>query len=174
MKNIVFIGMPGSGKTTFGKIIAKKLNMPFIDMDEHIELNEKKTIKEMFDISEKYFRDVESKYAIILGQLNSRVIATGGGIVKRKENIENLEKNSIIVFLNRPVENIISDINMSTRPLLKDGIEAVYKLYNERINLYKKYCHLEVYNDGGIEEVANKIIKKVEEWNSENTSNKRP
>lgn len=171
IKNIVIIGMPGSGKSTLGKIIGEKLNRPFIDMDDYIELNEKKSIKEMFAISEDCFRDAESKYSILLGQSNSKVISTGGGVVKREENIKNLKKNSVIVFINRSVENIINDIDVKTRPLLKDGAEVLHKLYNERINLYKKYCDIEINNDGELESLADLIIEKVEVWNHENKCN---
>ncbi|NLJ58628.1 MAG: shikimate kinase [Tissierellia bacterium] len=167
-KNIVLIGMPGSGKSTLGKIIAAKLKKAFIDMDDYIELKEKKTIGEMFNINEEYFRDMESKYSAIVGKLSSHIIATGGGIIKRKENIESLKKNSTIVFINRPVENIVRDINMKTRPLLKDGAEAVYRLYHERIHLYKEYSDIEVINEKELEEVANIIIKKVGEWYENN------
>lgn len=168
MKNIVLIGMPGCGKSTLGIILSKKLNIKAIDMDNYIEVNENKTIKEMFAVSEDYFRNVESKYVKLLGQLDSRIISTGGGIVKREENIVALKKNSVIVFINRPIENIVKDVNMKTRPLLKDGVEAIYKLYNERIHLYKKYCHIEICNEGSIEEVANNIIQTVLQWEEKN------
>jgi shikimate kinase len=115
----------------------------------------------MFAISEDYFRDVESKCSVILGKLNSLVIASGGGVVKRKENIDALKENSIIVFLNRPVENIIKDIDSSTRPLLADGKERLYVLYNERIQLYKSYCDIEILNDDTIETAVDEIIKNA-------------
>ncbi|RBP64413.1 shikimate kinase [Alkalibaculum bacchi] len=167
-KNIVLIGMPGCGKSTLSKIMAKRLNKPVIDMDDYIESHEEKTIKEMFDISEAFFRDVESKYSILLGELNSHIIATGGGIVKRKENITNLKKNSVIVFINRPVDDIVGDIDVRTRPLLSKGVEAVYSLYNERIHLYKGYCDIEINNVGEIQKVADLIIEKVQLYKVEN------
>ncbi len=162
-KNIVLIGMPGCGKSTLSKIIAKKLNKPVIDMDDYIESYEKKTIKEMFDISETFFRDMESKYSILLGKLDSHIIATGGGIVKRKDNIINLKKNSVVVFINRPVEDILGDIEVNMRPLLAEGVNAIYTLYNERMELYKEYCDIEVSNEVEIEDVADLIIEKVRE-----------
>ncbi|WP_303864075.1 shikimate kinase [Alkalibaculum bacchi] len=167
-KNIVLIGMPGCGKSTLSKIMAKRLNKPVIDMDDYIESHEEKTIKEMFDISEAFFRDVESKYSILLGELNCHIIATGGGIVKRKENITNLKKNSVIVFINRPVDDIVGDIDVRTRPLLSKGVEAVYSLYNERIHLYKGYCDIEINNVGEIQKVADLIIEKVQLYKVEN------
>jgi len=161
-KNIVIIGMPGSGKTTVGKLVSKKLNMNFIDMDEYIEQNEPLSIKEMFAISETCFRDAESKHSLALSKLNHHVIATGGGTIKRKENMMNLKSNSIIIFLNRPVENIVQDIDIHTRPLLADGIERLYQLYNERINLYKEYSDIEILNIGTIYETVKQIIEQVE------------
>ncbi len=160
-KNIVIIGMPGSGKTTIGFLVAKKLNMKFIDMDNEIERIEKKSISEMFSINEDYFRDAETRYTIELGKLNSFVISTGGGIIKRKENIDYMKVNSIIVFLNREPENIIGDIDVKSRPLIKDKINSIYKLYNERIPLYKNYCDIEILNDTTIEVVVDRIINAV-------------
>jgi len=72
----------------------------------------------------------------------------------------NLKSNSIIIFLNRPVENIVQDIDIHTRPLLADGIERLYQLYNERINLYKEYSDIEILNIGTIYETVNKLLNK--------------
>ena len=157
MKNIVLIGMPGSGKTTVGILLSKKLNMKFVDMDEYIESVENKSIIDMFEISEEYFRNAESKCAKILSRESSLIIAAGGGIIKRKENIIYLKQNSIIIFLNRPPEKIMEDININTRPLLMEGKNKLYKLYQERLHLYKKYCDLEVLNDKTLDDAANEI-----------------
>jgi len=171
-KNIVLIGMPGCGKSTIGFILSKKLNMSYIDMDEYIEQNCNKSIKEMFSISEECFRDAESKCSIILSKLSSHVIATGGGIVKRKENIDCFKKNSIIIFINRQVNNIIQDIDTDIRPLLSEGKEKLYQLYNERLDLYKSYCDIEIENDGTISESVDKIIDMLKGENKiENNCN---
>lgn len=161
MKNIVLIGMPGSGKTTIGKLLSQKLNMRFVDMDEYIESAENKSIIEMFKINEEYFRNAESKCAEILGKESSLIIAAGGGIVKRKENMDFLKQNSIIVFLNRPPEKIIEDIDITTRPLLKEGKDRIYALYNERLSLYKKYCNIEVLNDKTLDDAVKEIVSLI-------------
>lgn len=161
MKNIVIIGMPGSGKTTVCKMLSKKLNMEFFDMDDNIVSMENKSINEMFEISEEYFRNAETRCAKFLSNKTSLIIAAGGGIIKRKENIDYLKENSIIVFLNRPPEKIIEDIDIKTRPLLREGRDKVFTLYNDRLHLYKKYCDIEVLNDKTLDDAVNEIIKRV-------------
>lgn len=164
MTNIVLIGMPGSGKSTIGFLLSRKLKMNFIDMDDYIEKREQKTIKELFAVSEECFRDAETKCSEELSKLDNCVIAAGGGIIKRKENISLLKQSSIIIFINRPAKDIASDIDMSTRPLLKDGIKRLYDLYDERIDLYKSYCDVEVDNSREISETVSEIVNKVEEY----------
>ena len=161
MKNIVIIGMSGSGKTTAGIMLSKILNKEFVDMDDYIVSMENKSIIEMFEISEEYFRNAESKCAKILSKETSLIIATGGGIIKRKENMDCLKQNSIIVFLHRPPEKIIENIDIKTRPLLKEGRDRVFALYNERLHLYKKYCDIEVLNDKTLADAVNEIIKAI-------------
>jgi len=158
MKNLVLIGMPGSGKSTIGRLLSKLLNMKFIDMDDYIEKMEGKSIKELFDLGEDYFRDAETRCSLALSNMNQIVAAAGGGIIKRKENIDYLKRNSLIVFINRPVENILTDIDCEVRPLLAEGKERLYALYDERIHFYKEYCDLEIDNSGAMQEALNKII----------------
>lgn len=158
-KNIVFIGLSGCGKTTIGKILAKKLNMKYCDIDEYIEEREGKSIPEIFKNGEDHFREIESRAVKEVSQNSSMVISTGGGVIKLPENMEQLRKKGIIIFINRPVEDIVSDIDISNRPLLKDGKEAVYKLYRERYFLYKKYCDYEVLNKKSLPMTVDKIIK---------------
>jgi len=160
-KNIVIIGMPGSGKSTIGYLLSKKINMSYIDMDEYIEMDEKKSIKEMFQISEDYFRDVETRCTKSLSKLSSHIIATGGGVVKRKENINIFKENCIIVFLNRPLDNIIQDIDTNIRPLLAEGKNKLYQLYDERINLYKEYCDIEIMNNNEIPHAIDQITELI-------------
>jgi shikimate kinase len=159
-KNIVLIGMPGAGKTTIGKMLQDRLNLRFIDMDEFIVEESGKTIQELFDVSESHFRDAESMAVKKLSMENSSIIATGGGVIKNQANIEELKKLGIIVFIDRPLANIADDVELATRPLLKDGVQKLYDLYDERYEIYKNCCDFYVLNDRKIEDVVDAIIEK--------------
>jgi len=159
-KNIVLIGMPGSGKTTIAKALNRRLGLKFVDVDEYIEKYSGKSIPELFSVSESHFRNFESEAILRLSMDHSLVIATGGGVVKNNININRLKKNGVIIFIDRPIENIAGDVEISKRPLLKDGVNKLYDLYNERYELYKKYSHFRVVNDSEIENVVENIIDK--------------
>lgn len=161
-KNIVFIGLPGCGKTSIGKKVAEKLTLPFYDVDEYIEKKEEKQIKEIFLKGEPYFRKLESQAIEEISGNNLCVISTGGGSVKVSSNMETLKQNSIIFFIKRPIENIIQDIDTSTRPLLTEDMTKLYELYEERYPLYKKYSDIEVLNDTDFQEVVDKIVHLIE------------
>lgn len=154
---IVLIGMPGCGKTTIGRIISKQLKMNFYDMDDYIEKISSSTIAELFENGEEYFRNIETQACRELAQKKDVLISTGGGVVKRKENIEILKEDSIIIFLDRPVENIFEDVDVSNRPLLKDGKQKLLNLYEERYELYKESADKVIINDGNIKDVVNEV-----------------
>lgn len=162
-KNIVLIGMPGCGKSTIAKILSNKLSINYIDLDKYIQGKSNKSIDELFKIGEEHFRNVESFICKEVSELDNLIISTGGGIIKRKVNIDRLKKNGIIVFLDRPVEQILKDINTSTRPLLKQGKEKILNLYDERYHLYKEYCDIHIMNDKSIYDTIDDIIKALEE-----------
>ena len=158
MKNkIVIIGMPGCGKTTISKILEKELNFKLYDVDEYIQDKTSKTISELFEKGEDYFRDIETEACIDLSKKKNILIATGGGVVKRKENIDCFRNESLIIFIDRPVECILKDVDVSKRPLLKDGKEKVLKLYEERYALYKEYADFIVVNDSDLKSTVSKI-----------------
>lgn len=158
MKNkIVIIGMPGSGKTTLGKILAKELNIKFFDMDEYIVNKTGKTTMQLFENSEEYFRDIESETCKELSEYGNILISTGGGVIKRKSNIDILSKEGLVIFLDRPVDNILGDVDVSFRPLLKDGKEKLLKLYDERYRLYNEYADEIVLNNSDVRVVIDRI-----------------
>ena len=158
-KNIVLIGMPGCGKSTIGKILADRLNYKYIDSDCYIEEKSGRSIEDLFKIGENHFREIESEVIREVSHEKMAVISTGGGVIKNSANVELLRENGIVVFIDRPIENIASDINMSKRPLLKEGTVRLYELYKERYGLYKESCDIKITNDTSIEEVV-KIIEE--------------
>ena len=166
-KNIVLIGMPGSGKTTIGKLLAKKLNRDFCDIDDYIEDTEGKKIKDIFKDGEDAFRRLEINAVREISKRQGIVISTGGGVVKFPENIDSLRKNGMLIFIDRSLDHIVSDVNISDRPLLRDGPEKLYSLYEERYKLYKEYADYLVSNSSTLESAVEEIIHII------NTDNDR-
>ena len=147
-KNIVLIGMMGSGKTSIGKILSRKLNLEFVDIDEKIEEKENKTISEIFkNHGEKYFRNLEEKITIQNLKEGNRVISLGGGgFINPRIRKETL-KNSISFWLNWKHETLINRIkNSKKRPIamslktfeIKNLIIERSKIYNS--SKYKINC----------------------------------
>ena len=157
MKNIVLIGMPACGKSTIGYWLSKKIGYPLLDTDKYLEEKENRIISDIFsNEGEGYFRNLETKYLKELSEKEGLIISTGGGAVKKKENIDILKKNGIIIFLNREI-NDISKENQKHRPLLQD-INNIQKLYDERIDLYKKYSDIIIKNNDDMSIIVDRII----------------
>lgn len=158
-KGIVLIGMPGCGKTTLGQDVASRLNLKFVDMDDFIERSSKKTVSQIFERGEDVFRAYETKTCEVLSRLDNVVISTGGGVIKKSENMD-FYKDFLVVFINRPLELILEDVDTSTRPLLKDGKAKLINLYRERIDLYNQYAEVTVINDGDIDDIVSEIVDR--------------
>ncbi|WP_368488613.1 shikimate kinase [Clostridium sp. BJN0013] len=159
IKNIVIIGMPGCGKTTIGKLISSKLNKKFVDLDDYIVDKAECTIPEIFQKGEEHFRNIESEVVGEVSMEEDMVISTGGGVIKRQKNIVNLKKNGVVFFVDRPLENIVNDVDISTRPLLKNGTGEIEKLFKDRYEIYNSCCDFSVDNICDIEKVADDIVE---------------
>ena len=142
MKNIVLIGMPGCGKSTFGKRMAKRLQLPFYDADTVLEEREQRTIKAFFAESEDAFRTAETRTLAYLAECDGAVIATGG----------------VVIFIDRKPENIIGCIAGDARPLLAADKQKLYTLYNERIALYRRYADYTIDNNGDFGRVLHELM----------------
>lgn len=162
MKNIVFIGMMGCGKTTIASLVSKKLSRPIIDIDDYLVDKYQMTIPEMFDISEDYFRERESLCCEDVALKDGYIISTGGGVIMNPQNIKVLKQNGLIIYLDRPVDMIISDVETSTRPLLKEGADKLYELYQKRHQKYLDACDIHIMNDSSLDHVVDMIIKSIQ------------
>ena len=150
-ENIVLIGMPSSGKTTVGKIIADDLSREFYDLDDEIEKNIGCTIAEFFKShTEKEFRDIETQITKEISKKNGIVIATGGGCILREENANALKSNGRLYFLDRALDNLTPT---DSRPLATKK-EALKKLYDARYNLYLNTCDIQINGNLSPEEEA--------------------
>ncbi len=155
-QNIVLTGMPGSGKTTKGKLIAEKLGRKFIDTDLLIAEKEGREISEIFaSDGEEYFRNRESEIIADVSKFSGVVIGTGGGSILRSENIINLKKNGRIYFLDRDLNDIVPT---DDRPL-SSNINDLKKRYNERYSIYKDTADVHI-ESRGIYEDAEIILRE--------------
>lgn len=141
---IFLTGMPGSGKSTCGKLLAEQINYPFLDLDEMIEDREGETISLIFaQEGEPYFRQIESDVLKSTVQDNEKLIlSTGGGTPCFLDNTAFMKKHGKVVFLNIPLEILIERLKHEEhRPLLKTEKElkdTLVDLYNKRIAVYRK------------------------------------
>lgn len=155
-KNIVLIGMPGSGKSTIGRILSEKLGRRFTDTDEEIEKAAGMSIPMIFELyGEERFRVLEHEAAISLSKQSGAVIATGGGIIKRADNVDALRQNSTVVFIRRDTDALACD----GRPLSKK--DKLKEMYAERFPLYLGACDIVLDNDDTPNACAQRIIEEI-------------
>ena len=163
---IVLIGPMGSGKSSIGKILAKKIDFKFIDTDKLIEIQEGIKIKEIFNSKgESYFRDLEVKILEETLTSKSAVISTGGGIVQREKNRLLLENEKNVFFLNSSVKRQFERTKDSDkRPLLNkgDNFQTLRELYKKRLPYYENVSRYEIEMDNKTnEEIVEQIIKNT-------------
>ena len=170
-KNLVLVGMMGSGKSLIGKILSKKLNFEFIDTDNIIEENEKKTISEIFkDNGEKYFRDIEEIISIKSLKLNNKVIALGGGGYINPAIRKCALQNCISFWLNWKNETLINRIkNSKKRPLaMKLNNLELNKLIGKRSTTYNLSDYKINCDKLSKKEIVQKIIELYESSTNKN------
>lgn len=157
-ENIVLIGMPASGKSTVGALLCKELGREIIDTDELIVRHTGMPISEIFDkYGEEYFRALEREAVAEAAQRSGIIIATGGGAVLDRRNVDELRSNGQLFFLDRSPELLIPT---GDRPLASTRA-AITKRYNERYDTYCAAADVRVDGDGTAEEVAGSIIRSM-------------
>ena len=151
-ENIVLVGMPGCGKSTLGRLLAKELGREFVDLDAEIVAEAGMPIPKIFELEgEEGFRARESAVTARICRESSLVIATGGGVVTRARNLPLLHQNGLVLFLDIAPNELPSD----GRPLSLQKTPAV--LYAERLPLYRAAADLTVAISRDIEENMKKI-----------------
>ncbi len=161
MNNIYLIGMPGCGKSTIGAILSQRLKKEHIDADKYLEEKYGMTIPDIFaELGEDDFRDKETAVIAELSQKDDKVISTGGGVVKLIRNKDYMAQTGKIIFIDTPPDNILANSSLGGRPLLKDK-SGIFKLYDERIELYRDFADIITDNKGDIKTAVHTIINSL-------------
>jgi len=162
-KNLTLTGMMGVGKSTIGKILAKKLNYKFIDIDKIIEMKEGLSIALIFkNKTESYFRKIEAEVTLLELKKTNSVISLGGGAFMNNSIRKNVKKLSKSIWLDVSIEELIKRLkNNRQRPLLygKNTNETVKKIYFKRKKFYNEADFRVKCDSLKSEDIANKIIK---------------
>lgn len=160
MKNIVFVGMPGCGKSTIGRKIAEKLGRKFKDADDEVLTFSGKTPAEIItNEGEPAFRKVETEVLKELCKQSAYVVSTGGGCVTVDENFDAVRQNAVVVWIKRPLEALSTE----GRPLSKSP-EEIRKMYDFRAPRYEKISDIVIENTKPVNEVVEDVLKAVERF----------
>ena len=158
--NIALIGMPSCGKTTLGKLLAKQLDCPFVDLDEEIVKTDGRSIPDIFAAEgEDAFRAKETAETRRFGMEKHQLISCGGGIVKRPENLRALHQNGVVLFIDRPVEQLTVG---GGRPL-SSSVEALHQMEAQRRPLYLAAADAVIPNTGTLDDALRAAMEALDE-----------
>lgn len=163
--NVVLVGMPGSGKTTIGRALGKRLNKIHIDLDDEFLASYGINPSQAIDIyGEDQFRYMESRIAMKVGKMKNIVISTGGGIVTREENYYYLKQNAVIFQIDRDVNKL----STRNRPLSQGGPKSLYKLKAKRQENYDIFGDYKIINNGyfryAVEEIEGLLKSEIDKF----------
>ena len=164
-ENLVFLGMMGSGKSSIGSLVAKKLKLNFIDVDKEIEKNLNITIKKIFEVKgEDYFRKIEEQTTLKKLRLNSTVISLGGGAFTNNNIRKEILKNHLSFWLNWNDKILLNRIkNSRKRPLAISATDIeLIDLINKRAKIYSKAQYEIKCDNLSKSEIVDKIIEIYE------------
>ena len=164
---IVLVGLMGAGKTSVGRRLAEKLNMPFVDADHEIELAAGKPITEIFaDHGELYFREGERRVIARLLENGNQVLATGGGAWMNSETRENVKSKGVSVWLKADVDLLLKRVaKRNDRPLLRQDPEGVLRnLIDQRYPFYAIADITVESRDVQHGQMVNDVVKALADW----------
>lgn len=156
MKNIILIGMPGTGKSVVGRTLAQRLDYTFVDMDDLIVEATGKTLPEILreDGLEEFFK-IEEKIGVELDRSDT-VVSTGGSMVLYEDAMEHLKENGVIVWLETPLSQIMERMpaDLVDRGIAAPAGMTIRQIYEQREPLYAKYADLIVASRDGADDTA--------------------
>ena len=162
------VGLPGSGKTTVGRQLARRLAIPFVDSDHAIESRLGCSVREYFEREgEDRFRDIESEVLDELSQNHTGVLSTGGGSVLRPENRQRMRERGHVFYLRSTPEEVFRRLRYDqNRPLFQvsDPMARLRDLFEARDSIYKEAAHDVIEtNRPSVSALVNMIIRKLEQ-----------
>lgn len=160
MKNIVLIGMPGSGKSTVGVLLAKTLCKPFVDTDLLLQQRENRFLQDIINTEGTDAFLMKEQSTVLSLTCTGTIIATGGSVVCKEASMQHLKENGVVLYLKLSPDNIEKRIkNIKTRGIAAKKGETIDDIYRQRSPLYEKYCDYSVdCNDKEMEEVLETIV----------------
>ena len=163
MKNIVLIGMMGCGKTTCANLLHQRLGRTVVDTDALIVERQGRSINDIFAAEgEGYFRDLETAVSRELGSQSDLIIATGGGLPLREENMAALRTNGVVFWLKRDPASTFASESMEGRPLAQDGQEAFVARFQQRSPQYQRAADFVIEDFSAPERTVDKILACLE------------
>ena len=160
--HIFLVGMPGAGKTTLGRRVAQNLNMRFVDTDQRVSEMMGMSVNDIFaSLGEPFFRNAETGALVELVGQPPCIVSTGGGICTMSENVTIMQNHGVIVHIDRPLDQILSDIKTDRRPGLSDR-EDVIDLYNRRIGYYRAAADYRLDNSKGFVVGVKNLMEIIE------------
>jgi shikimate kinase len=163
-RNLIFIGMPGSGKSTVGVLVAKRLGMGFVDTDLLIQEEAGRTLQDIVD-QDGYqaLRRIEEQVLLKLS-VESQVISTGGSAVYSDAAMRHLKANGTVVFLDIPLEVVVQRIgDYSLRGISRRPDQSLSELFDERFALYSRYADITVKGEGLTQDqVCETVVKALD------------
>ena len=164
-RHIFLIGMQGCGKSSLGKRVARETGIPFADTDQLVAQSAGCTVNEFFErYGEDVFRKAETNMLANLTRVRPMMISTGGGTILSPVNRHIMRSWGRIVWIDRPLDEILSDIKLDRRPTLRDGgLAEVERVYRERLPLYRGLADITVRNDQGYHMAVYMLSRLVQE-----------
>jgi shikimate kinase len=164
---VYLVGMPGSGKSSVGPELARRLEVPFVELDAEIERAAGRPVREIFEgDGEAYFRELEAATLVEAARRDPSVISCGGGVVLEPANRVTLRATGEVVFLSVPLQVLQARVRPAAeRPLIREEGD-LQRLFEQREPLYREFAAHVVDGSGTVEEVAAAIERELLRWSA--------